>query len=102
MFVFEDLCKLTDKDIQGVLKNVETSQWAMALKGASNELKEKIMGNLSQRAAGMLSEEIQYLGAVRLADVEQVQQQIVDVVRRLEDAGEITVHAGEEKEQMIT
>ena len=102
MFVFEDLCKLTDKDIQAVLKNVETSQWAMALKGASSELKEKIMGNLSQRAAGMLAEEIQYLGAVRLADVEQVQQQIVDVVRRLEDAGEITVHAGEEKEQMIT
>jgi flagellar motor switch protein FliG len=102
MFVFEDLCKLSDKDIQAVLKNVETSQWAMALKGASAELKQKIMGNLSQRAAGMLSEEIQYLGAVKLAEVEQVQQQIVDVVRRLEDAGEITVHAAEENEQLIS
>ena len=101
MFVFDDLCKLSDKDIQAVLKNVETSQWAMALKGASAELKQKIMGNLSQRAAGMLAEEIQYLGPVRLADVEQVQQQVVDVVRRLENAGEITVHAGEESEQMI-
>jgi flagellar motor switch protein FliG len=102
MFVFDDICKLSDKDIQTILKNVETAQWAMALKGASAELKEKIMGNLSQRAASLLSEEMDYLGAVRLSEVEQVQQQIVDVVRRLEDAGEITVHSGEESEQMIT
>lgn len=102
MFVFEDICKLTDKDIQSVLKNVETAQWAMALKGASPELKQKILGNMSQRAAAMLAEEIDFLGSVRAADVEQVQQQIVDIVRRLEDAGEITVHAGEENERMIT
>jgi flagellar motor switch protein FliG len=102
MFVFDDLCKLTDKDIQTVLKNVETAQWAMALKGASSELKQKIMGNLSQRAAALLSEEMEYLGAVRLSEVEQVQQQIVDVVRKLEDAGEITVHAASEAEQMIS
>ena len=77
MFVFDDLCKLSDKDIQTVLKNVETAQWAMALKGASPELKQKIMGNMSQRAAAMLAEEMDYLGAVRLSEVEQVQQQIV-------------------------
>ena len=74
----------------------------MALKGASADLKQKIMGNMSQRAAGMLAEEMDYLGSVRLADVEQVQQQIVDIVRRLEDAGEITVHAADESEQMIS
>jgi flagellar motor switch protein FliG len=85
-----------------VLKNVETPQWAMALKGASAELKQKILGNMSQRAAAMLSEEIEYLGAVKLSEVEAVQQQIVDIVRRLEDAGEITVHAGDESEQLIS
>lgn len=102
MFVFDDLCKLSDKDIQTVLKNVETAQWAMSLKGASSELKQKIMGNLSTRAAALLGEEMEYLGAVRLSEVEQVQQQIVDVVRKLEDAGEITVHAANEAEQMIS
>ena len=102
MFVFDDLSKLSDKDIQTVLKNVETAQWAMALKGAGADLKERILGNMSQRASAMLTEEMEFLGSVRLAEVEQVQQQIVDVVRKLEDAGEITVHAGDETEQMIT
>jgi len=101
MFVFDDIGKLTDKDIQTVLKNVETPQWALALKGASPELKQKILGNMSQRAAAMLTEEMEYLGPVRLSEVEAVQQQIVDIVRRLEDAGEITVHSGDESEQMI-
>ncbi|HEY2415830.1 MAG TPA: flagellar motor switch protein FliG [Pirellulaceae bacterium] len=102
MFVFDDLMKLSDKDIQTVLKNVETAQWAMALKGASPELKKKIMGNMSQRAAAMLAEEMEYKGAVKLSEVEQIQQQIVDIVRRLEDAGEITVAAVDESEQMVT
>jgi flagellar motor switch protein FliG len=102
MFVFDDLCKLSDKDIQCVLKNVETSQWAMSLKGASAELKQKIMGNMSQRAAALLNEEMEYLGSVKLSEVEAVQQQIVDMVRKLEDAGEITVHAADESEAMIT
>ncbi|MGW8257708.1 MAG: flagellar motor switch protein FliG, partial [Thermoguttaceae bacterium] len=78
MFVFEDISKLTDRDIQSLLKNVETSQWAMALKGASDELKEKILKNMSKRAADLLREEMEYLGAVRLSNVEQMQQQIVD------------------------
>src|SRR6478672_4229043 len=102
MFVFDDLSKLSDKDIQTVLKNVETPQWAMALKGASADLKQRILGNMSQRAAAMLNEEMEYLSAVRLSEVEQVQQQIVDIVRRLEDAGEITVHSADESEQMVT
>ncbi|ADG68911.1 flagellar motor switch protein FliG [Planctopirus limnophila DSM 3776] len=94
MFVFDDLLKLDNKSIQALLKEVDNSQWALALKGASEEIKQKIFGNLSQRAAEMLKEEIEYLGAVRLSDVEQMQQQIVDAVRRLEDAGEIVVAAG--------
>ena len=101
MFVFDDIGKLTDKDIQTVLKNVETSQWAMALKGATPELKQKVLGNLSTRAAQTLTEEIDYLGAKKLSEVEAVQQQIVDIVRKLEDAGQITVHAAEENEQLV-
>ena len=101
MFVFEDIGKLSDKDIQTVMKNVETNQWAMALKGCSEDLKQKILGNMSSRAAAMLTEEMGYLGAVKLTDVEAVQQQIVDIVRKLEDTGEITVSAGASDEQMI-
>ena len=102
MFVFDDLLKLDDKSIQALLKEVDNSQWALALKGASEEIKSKIMGNLSQRAAALLEEEIEYLGPVRLSDVEAVQQQIVDSVRRLEDIGEITIAAGAESDQLIT
>ena len=101
MFVFEDITKLTDKDIQSVLKNVETSQWAMSLKGASDELKEKILGNMSKRAADMLTEEMDYLGAVKLSEVESVQQQLVDIIRKLEDIGEITLQASDETEELI-
>lgn len=102
MFVFEDLAKFNDKDIQVVLKNVENSQWAMALKGASPELKEKIFGNLSHRAGDMLREEMEYLGAVKLSAVEAKQQEIVDIIRRLEDSGELEVNkAGEEEEELV-
>jgi flagellar motor switch protein FliG len=102
MFVFEDVAKLSDKDVQTVLKNVETSQWAMALKGASEELKKKILGNMSQRASQLLSEEMEFLGAVRLSEVEAVQQQIVDVVRRLEDGGELTTQVADEADEFVT
>jgi flagellar motor switch protein FliG len=101
MFVFEDIAKLGDRDIQNLLKNVESAQWAMALKGASEELKDKILKNMSKRAADLLKEEMEYLGPVRLSNVEQMQQQIVDVIRRLEDIGEITTHAAEEEVQFI-
>lgn len=102
MFVFDDLLKLDDKSIQSLLKEVENSQWALSLKGASEELRQKIMGNLSQRAAAMLEEEMQYLGPVRVSDVESAQQQIVDTVRRLEDMGEIVIGAGGDAERMIS
>lgn len=101
MFVFEDITKLSDRDIQTILKHVENSQWAMALKGASEELKQKILKNMSSRAATLLQEEMEYLGPVRASNVEQVQQQIVDIIRRLEDAGEITVSTNPEEERLI-
>jgi len=101
MFVFEDISKLSDKELQTVLKNVESSQWALALKGASEDLKQKILGNMSARASDLLTEEMDYLGPVKVSAVEQMQQQIVDVVRGLEDAGEIVLGGGDEDEQLI-
>ncbi len=101
MFVFDDINKVGDKDVQSILKNVESSQWAMALKGASDTLKEKILGNMSKRAAEMLTEEMEYLGSVRLSEVEAVQQQVVDIIRRLEDTGELTLHGDDEAEEFI-
>jgi flagellar motor switch protein FliG len=98
MFVFDDLLKLDDKAIQAVLKEVDNNQWAIALKGASEELKQKILGNLSERAAELLKEEMQYAGPQRVSDVEAMQAQIVEVVRRLEDSGQITVASGEQEE----
>ena len=101
MFVFDDIVRFTDKDIQTVLKNVETSQWAMALKGASEELREKIFRNMSKRGAKLLQEEMEFLGSVRVSSVEQMQQQIVDVIRLLEDSGELIINAGEEEEAFV-
>lgn len=102
MFVFDDLLKLDDRSIRALLKEVDSAEWATALKGASEEIKKKVLGNLSQRAAEMLNEEMDYLGPVRLSDVEAMQQQIVDTVRRLEDSGEVTVAGGGDGEQFIS
>ncbi len=101
MFVFEDVSKFTDKDIQTVLKNVETNQWALALKGASEELTQKILGNMSERAASMLKEEIGYLGTVKRSAVENKQQEIVDIIRRLENEGTIEINSSGEVEEMV-
>ncbi len=101
MFVFEDITKFDDKDIQTVLKNVENSQWGMALKGASTELKEKIFGNMSERAGEMLREDMDYLGAVKISMVEAKQQEIVDIIRTLEDAGELDLSSGDEDEELL-
>ena len=101
MFVFEDITKFDDKDIQTVLKNVENTQWGMALKGASTELKEKIFGNMSERAGDMLREDMDYLGAVKISMVEAKQQEIVDIIRTLEDAGELDLSSGDEDEELL-
>jgi flagellar motor switch protein FliG len=102
MFVFEDVAKLSDKDVQTILKNVENSQWAMALKGTSEALREKVLGNMSTRAAQNLREEIDNLGAVKASEVEKVQQQVVDIIRKLEELGQITTHADEGAEQLVS
>lgn len=102
MFVFEDIAKLNDRDIQLLLKNVEMAQWAMALKGASDALQTKITRNMSSRAADNLREEMGYLGSVRLSEVEAVQQQIVDIVRHLEDTGEIAKPSGDTEEEYVS
>lgn len=101
MFVFEDIAKFNAKDVQSMLKHVETSQWALALKGASEELKDKVLGNMSQRAADMLREEMEFLGAVKVSAVESEQQKIVDIVRGLEDAGEIEINNSGEEEELV-
>jgi flagellar motor switch protein FliG len=84
-----------------VMKNVESSQWAMALKGASDDLKQKVLGNMSQRASDLLREEMDYLGPVRISSVEQGQQQIVDTIRQLEDAGQISTNLEDAEEEFV-
>ena len=102
MFVFEDILLVNDKGIQSVLKEVENEELALALKTASQELKDKIFKNMSERAAQLIGEDMQYMGPVRVSDVEAAQQKIVDVVRRLEDAGEIIIAGrGGEKEMVV-
>ena len=94
MFVFEDLAKFSDGDIQSILRNVENSQWATALKGASESLKKKILANMSKPAAALLEEEMECLGPVRASSVERMQRQIVAEIRHLE-RGEISIRGGQ-------
>ena len=102
MFVFEDILLVNDKGIQSVLKEVDNEALALALKTASEELKQKIFKNMSERASQLIQEDMQYMGPVRVSDVEQAQQKIVDIVRRLEDAGEIIIAGrGGEKEMVV-
>ncbi|RXI37473.1 flagellar motor switch protein FliG [Clostridium tetani] len=96
MFVFEDILTLDDVSIQRVLREVETKELALALKGCSEEVAEAIFRNQSKRAATSLKEDIEFLGPVRLMDVEKSQQRIVTVIRRLDEAGEIVISRGGE------
>ncbi len=91
MFVFEDIGLLDDRGIQRVLKEVDTKELGLALKGASETVSEKFFKNMSSRAAEMMKDDMQFMGPVKLKDVEASQQRIVDVVRRLEDDGEIVI-----------
>lgn len=96
MFVFEDIITLDDISIQRVLREVESKDLALALKGCSEEVANCIFRNQSKRAAASLKEDIEFLGPVRLMDVEKAQQKIVSIIRRLEDAGEIILSRGGE------
>lgn len=102
MFVFEDIIHVDDKGIQAVLKEVDNDELTLALKTASETLKDKIFSNMSARAGELIKEDMQYMGPVRLSDVEAAQQRIVDIVRRLEDAGEIIISGrGGEKDLVV-
>lgn len=91
MFLFDDLIRVDDRGIQRVFKEVEQKELALALKAAGQEVSDKIFKNMSARARELLEEEIEYLGPVKLRDVEAAQQKIVSVVRQLEEAGEILI-----------
>jgi len=101
MFVFEDVLLVNDKGIQSVLKEIDNDDLALALKTASEPLREKIFQNMSARAASLIGEEMEYMGPVRVSDVEAAQQRIVDVVRRLEEAGEVIIEGRGADSEMI-
>ncbi len=101
MFVFEDIVLLDDRSLQLVLREIDSKDLGLALKASSNEVGEKIYKNMSKRAADMLREEIEYMGPVRIRDVEEAQQKIVNVIRRLEESGEIVVARGKGDELIV-
>ena len=94
MFVFEDILSLDDKSIQRVLREVDNNELATALKGSNEEVQSVIFNNLSKRLAAMIREDMEFMGPVRLKDVEEAQQKIVNVIRKLEDTGEIIISRG--------
>ena len=102
MFVFEDILLVNDKGIQQVLKEIDNEELSLALKTASDELRNKIFRNMSDRASELIKEDMEYMGPVRVSDVEAAQQKVVDVVRRLEDSGELIISGrGGEKEMIV-
>jgi len=98
MFMFEDIVQLDDKSVQQVLRQVDGSSLALALKGVSDEVRNKITNNMSERAAENLLEEAELLGAVRLAQVEEAQQAVIRTIRQLEEQGQIMVRRGSDDE----
>ncbi len=94
MFVFEDILTLDNRSIQRFLREVDNNLLAVALKGATEEVQKVIYSNMSKRLAEMIREDIEYMGPVRLKDVEEAQQKIVNIIRKLEDAGEIIISRG--------
>lgn len=94
MFVFEDILSLDDKTIQRVLRDVDNNDLGIALKGTSEEVQNVIFNNLSKRLAAMIREDMDFMGPVRMKDVEEAQQKIVNIIRRLEDTGKIIIARG--------
>jgi len=96
LLVFEDLNELSDRDIQSILKHISSDDLIKALKGAPNELADKFFGNMSQRAAEIMREDMEVMGPLKLADVEESQHNILKTVRKLDDEGAITLGGSEE------
>jgi flagellar motor switch protein FliG len=101
MFVFEDIVMLDDRAIQKVMREVDSQELAKALKSVDTEVQDKIFKNMSKRAATMLKEDMEYMGPIRLKDVEEAQQKIVSIIRHLEDTGEIVVARSGEDEMVV-
>lgn len=101
MFVFEDIINLEDRAIQRILREVDTKDLAMSLKGTKEDVKEKIYKNMSERAQAMLREEMEYMGPVRAREVQEVQSKIVAIIRTLEVAGEIIVSRENNEDELI-
>jgi len=101
MFVFDDLILLDDRSIQRLLKEVETKDLSIALKAASDEVKNKLFANVSERVAVMVKEEMEFMGPTRLSDVEAAQSRIVETVRRLEEEGQVIISGRGGKEDII-
>lgn len=101
MFVFENIVQIEDKSVQKVLRRVDNKTLAMALKGTAAEVATKVMRNLSQKAAELLKDDIEVLGPVRIRDVEQAQREIVNIIRQLEDQGELVISRGERDDFVV-
>ena len=101
LFVFEDIIRLDDRSLQRVLREVDMKELGLALKGATEDLRTKFFKNMSKRAAEMLQEDMDYMGPVRVKDVEESQQKVVNVVRGLEEQGEIIIASGGEDELVV-
>ena len=94
MFVFEDIITLDNRSIQRVLRDVDNSVLVLALKGVSEDVSRALYANMSKRMQEMVREDMEFMGPVRLRDVEEAQQKIVNIVRKLEEAGEIVISRG--------
>ncbi len=101
MFVFEDILKLSDREIQILLREVDQKDLVIALKSSSEELKEKVLGNMSDRVRQFVTEEMEFTGPMRLSEVEEVQLRIVQMVRQLEEQGQITILSGDADDQFV-
>ena len=101
MFVFEDIVQLDDRSLQMVLRDVETKDLSLALKATQPEVAEKVYRNMSKRAADMLREEIEFMGPVKIRDVEEAQQKVVNVIRVLEEKGDIVISRGQGDEMIV-
>lgn len=100
MFMFEDIINIQDRDIQKILKEVDRKDLALALKVADENLRNKIFSNMSERAADLLKEELQYMGMVKLKEVEAAQSKIIDIIKSLEESGEISLNMRGSKEDV--
>lgn len=101
MFIFEDIVTLDDRAIQLIIREVDSRDLALALKTASEEVADRIYRNMSKRAANLLKEDIEFMGPVRLRDIEEAQSRVVSVVRRLEESGDLIISRGGEDELIV-